>query len=119
MGGHLLWYGRVLLEIRGEVNGALARVLEVSTDLRLLFLVEVEARLGVVFDAAGEDPPVDVLIAAHRLEAALEREPAVHRVVVELLHRLAADGAASAAAGRVAGSSRGLRLPYLQPDAPG
>ena len=56
MGGHLLWYGRVLLEIRGELNGALARVLEVSTDLRLLFLVEVEARLDVVFDAAGEDP---------------------------------------------------------------
>ena len=92
MGGCLpastLRHRRMLLEVRGAEDGSLARRrFEGASQRRLCLLIQVEAQLDVVLDApAGVYLLVDLLVARGVL-AALERERAVHRVIVSLIHR--------------------------------
>ena len=101
MGGCLpastLRHRRMLLEVRGAEDGSLARRrFEAASQRRLRLLVQVEAQLDVVLDApAGVYLLVDLLVA-RGVHAALKRERAVHRVIVNLIHRtMAAAGATS------------------------
>ena len=112
MGGCLpastLRHRRMLLEVRGAEDGSLAcRRFEGASQRRLCLLVQVEAQLDVVLDApAGMNLLVDLLVARGVL-AALERERAVHRVIVRLIHRpaVAAAGATAACPGQIFRSS--------------
>ena len=94
MGGCLpastLRHRRMLLEVRGAEDGSLARRrFEGAMQRRLRLLVQVEAQLDVVLDApAAVNLLVDLLVA-RGVHAALERERAVQRVIVDIVHRTA------------------------------
>ena len=90
MGGCLpastLRHRRMLLEVRGAEDGSLARRRFEGAMQRLRLLVQVEAQLDVVLDApAAVNLLVDLLVA-RGVHAALERERAVQRVIVHLIH---------------------------------
>ena len=90
--GHLR-HGGVLLEVRGQVDGTLARGLEeFARQPRLGLLVEIQTRLGEVAEHLAVSL-VALLLRVHVLvptlaRASHEHQPAEHRVVVEVVHNI-------------------------------